>query len=72
MIVRIFVGAGLFALGYFVGKEMGRAEYIRDQLRWASEDGELIPTRRDSAAIAESLRTESEVANDVPLEQEGR
>ena len=71
MIVRLFVGAGLFALGYFVGKEMGRAEYIRDQLRWAREDGELIPTSRESTASADSLRTEPGVTDDVPLEQEG-
>ena len=37
MIVRLVMGAGLFALGYFLGKEIGRAEAIRDQLRWDSE-----------------------------------
>ena len=38
MIVRLFVGAGLFALGYMLGREVGRAESIRDQLQWATEE----------------------------------
>ena len=53
MIVRIFIGAGLFALGYFVGKEMGRAESIRDQLSWAADEDDLMPTKRDPEAKIE-------------------
>jgi hypothetical protein len=45
MIVRIFIGVGLFALGYLVGKEMGRAESIRDQLSWATDDDDLMPDK---------------------------
>lgn len=56
MIVRIFIGVGLFTLGYLVGKEMGRAESIRDQLRWATEGDDPMPTRRDSG---EDARTEA-------------
>lgn len=54
MIVRIFIGAGLFALGYFVGKEMGRAESIRDQLSWAAEEDDPMPTKHDPEAEIES------------------
>lgn len=59
MIARIFVGVGLFAVGYFVGKEMGRAEYIRDQLRWTGEDGELTATHRDAADKEEPRDSDS-------------
>lgn len=41
MIVRLFLGAGLFALGYFVGKEVGRAESVREELRRAREEAAL-------------------------------
>jgi hypothetical protein len=50
MIARLIIGTGLFALGYFVGKEMGRAESIRDQLRWAAEGEDLVPTKLDPEA----------------------
>lgn len=32
MIVRILTGFGLLALGYYVGREIGRAEPIRNHL----------------------------------------
>jgi hypothetical protein len=49
MSVRIFIGAGLFALGYLLGKEIGRTESIRGRLRLASEGkGEGMPTELKS------------------------
>ena len=62
MFVRLIVGAGLFALGYFVGKEMGRAESIRDQLSWAAEEEDLMSAKQDRAAQPESGGSESVVA----------
>jgi len=50
MVVRIFIGIGLFALGYFVGKEIGRAESIRDQLRGATDDDLSTPMAQGLAA----------------------
>ncbi len=50
MIARIVIGIGLFALGYFVGKEIGRAESIRDQLRGATDYDVLTPVAPDLAA----------------------
>jgi hypothetical protein len=50
--VRIFIGAGLFALGYFLGREIGRTEPIRDRLRLAAE-GEGTPTELKSGRQAE-------------------
>jgi len=55
ILIRIFTGAGLFAFGYLVGKEIGRAESIRDQLRSAAEDDgmptELGPGRQDKSPV---------------------
>jgi hypothetical protein len=54
MSVRIFIGAGLFALGYFLGKEIGRTEPIRDRLRLAAEGkSEETPTELKSGRQAE-------------------
>lgn len=33
MIVRAAMGVGLLALGYYVGREVGRAEHLRELLR---------------------------------------
>lgn len=62
MIVRIFIGIGLFALGYVVGKEMGRAESIRDQLSWAAEEDDLMPTMHDPEAEIVSETSDSAAA----------
>jgi hypothetical protein len=43
MIIRVFIGVGLFALGYFVGKEIGRTESIRNELRRAAQDDDQAP-----------------------------
>ena len=48
MIVRVIIGVGLFALGYLVGKEIGRTESIREQLRLAAEGDDQMPARPDS------------------------
>ena len=48
MIIRVFIGVGLFVLGYLVGKEVGRTESIRAQLRLAAEGEDRMPGRLDS------------------------
>jgi hypothetical protein len=54
MIARIFIGAGLFALGFFLGKEIGRTEPIRDKLRRAAGGGgEGMPTELKSGHQAD-------------------
>ena len=35
MFVRLIAGAGLFALGYYLGKQIGRMEPIREDLERA-------------------------------------
>ncbi len=39
MIYRMIVNVGLFALGYYLGREVGRTEGVREQLRQAREGG---------------------------------
>jgi hypothetical protein len=54
MIARIFIGTGLFALGFFLGKEIGRTEPIRDKLRHAAGGwGEGMPTELKSGHQAD-------------------
>jgi hypothetical protein len=39
MIYRVFVSMGLLALGYYVGREIGRGEPIRKELKyWRDEE----------------------------------
>jgi hypothetical protein len=37
LIVRVLVGVGLLCLGYYVGREVGRLEPVREELRRARE-----------------------------------
>lgn len=39
-VIRLLIGAGLFALGYYVGREIGRLESIRDEMRRLREGQE--------------------------------
>lgn len=35
MLFRVLIGAGLFVLGFYLGREIGRTEPIREVLRQA-------------------------------------
>ncbi|MCZ6577062.1 MAG: hypothetical protein ACE10E_10610 [Acidiferrobacterales bacterium] len=50
MIFRILVGAGLLALGYFVGREIGRTEPVRKELRNAREQDRAHDQHRATRA----------------------
>ena len=54
MLLRIAFGVGLLALGYFVGKEMGRNESLRRELEQEREDGDQAPD-----AVADPSGSES-------------
>ena len=47
MLFRVFVSLGLLALGYYVGREMGRAEPIRSDLKNLrdEEHSKAIPSK---------------------------
>lgn len=50
MIYRVIVNLGLFALGYYLGREVGRTEGIRDRMRQVRESGGPI-NLRDAVVI---------------------
>ena len=59
MFLRLAFGVGLLALGYYVGREMGRAESLRRELEQdheseepASEDPSVAPPERPSTSAA--------------------
>jgi hypothetical protein len=47
-IVRLLLGVGLFSLGYYVGREIGRLESLREEMRRlrAAVDRAGIPVDR--------------------------
>lgn len=51
MLGRLVVGVGLFALGYYLGREIGRTEPIRDELKRARRQNQ-------DARVAEHHATE--------------
>jgi hypothetical protein len=53
MFVRVFIGVGLLALGYFVGREVGRTESVREELeRRRAGAGTEQPDQGDSGPDA--------------------
>lgn len=71
MMVRIFIGVGFFVLGYFVGKEIGRAESVRDQLDWAAEDDDLLSAKPDSVREAEPDVSAFDISDETTEEGRG-
>ncbi|WP_455204015.1 hypothetical protein [Kaarinaea lacus] len=41
MIFRLITSAGLLALGYFIGREVGKADSIRNEMKQARESEEI-------------------------------
>jgi hypothetical protein len=67
MIARLFLGAGLFALGYYLGREVGRAEPVCEELRRAREDaGEDDAAGTRAGAAAPEATAVDGVAHDRP------
>jgi hypothetical protein len=50
MIYRLIVNLGLFALGYYLGREVGRTEETRDRMRRVRESGGPV-NLRDAVVI---------------------
>ena len=48
VVLRILLGAGLFALGYYFGREAGRGAAIVEQLRASSTSSRLEGRRAGS------------------------
>ena len=45
MVYKMIVNLGFLALGYYLGREVGRTEAIREQLARARKSGETINLR---------------------------
>ena len=45
MILRLIFTAGVFALGYYFGREMSKTEDIRESLKQAREEGKTQPLK---------------------------
>ena len=58
MLARLVVGAGLFALGYYLGKEVGRMAPVRDELRRARNGERPQPAAPDDTTPDESVKDE--------------
>ena len=55
MITRVLVGAGLLAIGYYVGREIGRTEHIRKEL----EESRLNASPPEQADVAPTTSRET-------------
>jgi hypothetical protein len=63
MLVRVVFGVGLLALGYYVGREIGRNESLRETLaREKSDQGRVPgePADTDAAGGADSPRDQGQ------------
>lgn len=45
MFYRIIINLGLFALGYYLGREVGRTESVRERMRQVRESGGPVNLR---------------------------
>jgi hypothetical protein len=50
MLYRLIFNVGLFALGYYLGREVGRAESVRERMRHLREGGSAV-NLRDAVVI---------------------
>lgn len=55
MLLRVIAGAGLLALAYYVGKQVGRMEPIREDLerRRDAAASDEVPAEHDTRPIAD-------------------
>lgn len=55
MLLRVAFGVGLLALGYYVGREMGRNESLRRELERDQGPGDLGPDEGPAPPATEDL-----------------
>ncbi|MFN2121611.1 MAG: hypothetical protein ACK2T0_14585 [Anaerolineales bacterium] len=65
MLLRIAFGVGLLALGYFVGREMGRNESLRRELEQEREDGDQAPDSVAHPSASESRGTPTSASGET-------
>ncbi len=64
MLLRLVIGTGVFAFGYFLGYEVGRTEPLREELRRARQRGFRV-TDYESDII------DATVIDPIPAHNEG-
>lgn len=57
MLLRVAFGVGLLALGYYVGREMGRNDSLRRELEGGQGRGDLGPEEGPAPPAAEAQST---------------
>lgn len=65
MLLRIAFGVGLLALGYFVGREMGRNESLRRELEQERGDGDQEPDGAAHSSASESRGTAASASGET-------
>ncbi|MFY9974111.1 MAG: hypothetical protein WAK53_07645 [Chromatiaceae bacterium] len=65
MLLRIAFGVGLLALGYFVGREMGRNESLRRELEQEREDSDQAPDAAVHPSASESRGTATSASGET-------
>jgi hypothetical protein len=60
MIYRLFINLGLFALGYYLGREVGRTESVRERMRQVREAGGPVNLREGVVIDMEPAVTDKE------------
>jgi hypothetical protein len=58
MIYRLFINLGLFALGYYLGREVGRTESVREHMRQVRESGGPVNLREGVVIDMEPVATD--------------
>ncbi|MGD8588888.1 MAG: hypothetical protein PVG22_08675 [Chromatiales bacterium] len=58
MIARLIINLGLFALGYYVGREVGRTESVRERMRQVRETGGPVNLREGVVIDMEPVATD--------------
>jgi hypothetical protein len=51
MLARLLTGFGLFMFGYYVGREIGRTQHIREELQQAREGDEQSQKLLEKGAV---------------------
>jgi hypothetical protein len=58
MITRLIINLGLFALGYYLGREVGRTESVRERMRQVRESGASVNLREGVVIDMEPVRSD--------------
>jgi len=58
MFTRLIINLGLFALGYYLGREVGRTESVRERMRQVRESGGPVNLREGVVIDMQPVRSD--------------